>query len=382
MLGVILCCFTGLAEATKYLHGVALLLFALASFVAIAMVWLRVRQVRCQYELRTRWLFLVWIAFALIFAVLHPISQRHVLGVGSDRQDALRVADFALLHGRYLYSAPTYLGNAITPLPGAVLLSLPFYFLGSVALQNLFWLALFLAFASWFFRDRSTALVMVLLTFGAYTTNLDDFLVGGDYFINALYVSIAFAAALTAYEEEMPSWLQTAAAVLLGIAICSRPIYVVAFPLLLAYLLQHRGPVPAWRALLVSGLTAAVLSFPVYLYHPAHFAPLHIRHKLDFIPASYHAVIVLPTLGILVSCIGFFTRLTRPRVYLLFGLSLFAMVGIPGWIEWFQNPFSLGGWYGVGLSAVPSLFFMLWILSRYQQTSRRLRHSQSSAASA
>ncbi len=377
LLGVILCCFTGFAEAAKYLHGLRLLFLALeiAVFAAAAMVWLRVRHLNSAYELRTRWLFFTWAAFALIFAVLHPISQRHVLGVGSDREDALRVADFTLLHGRYLYDAPTYLGNAITPLPGAVMLSLPFYFLGSVAIQNLFWLALFLAFVAWFFRDRSTALIMALLTFAAYTTNLDDFLVGGDYFINALYVCIAFALTLVTVEEDMPGWMQLAAAIFLGFAICSRPIYVVAFPLLLAYLWQRRGPAPAMRALLVSGCTAVLLSLPFYLYSPAHFAPLHLRHKLDFIPARYHATIALPALGLLVACIGFFIRLTRPRVYLLFGLSLFAMVGIPGWIEWFQNPFTLGGWYGVGLSAVPSLFFMLWILAHYQQTARRLRKS-------
>ena len=376
-LGVILCCLTGLAEAAKYLHGTSLLFLALAimALVIAAMVWLRRWNLNSAYELRSRWLVLLWVAFTLLFAVLYPISQRHILGIGSDRQDALRVADYALLHRRYLYSAQTYLGNAITPLPGAVLFSLPFYLLGSIALQNIFWLAIFLAFASWFFRDRSTALIMVLLTFGAYTTNLDDFLVGGDYFINALYVCIAFAAAITAFEQDMPAWLQTSSAIFLGFAICSRPIYVVAFPLLLAYLWRRRGIVPAVRALLISGLTAAVLSFPFYLYDPAHFAPLHIRDKLDFIPARYHASVVLPALGILVACIGFFTRLTRSQVYFLFGLSLFVMVGIPGWIEWFQYPFTLAGWYGIGLSAVPSLFFMLWILDRYQQTGRRLRKS-------
>jgi len=377
ILGVAVCCLTGLAEAAKYLHGAELLLLALAiaASVAVVMVWLRFRRLNSGGELRVRWLVLLWAAFTLLFAVFHPISQHHILGVGSDRQDALRAADFTLLHARYLYDARTFLGNAITPLPGAVLLSLPFYLLGSVALQNLLWLALFLAFASWFFRDRSTAFVFVLLALGASSINLDDFLVGGDYFINALYVCIAFALTLVTFEEDMPTWMQVAAAVLLGFAIDSRPIYVVAFPLLLAYLWQRRGPAPAMRALLISGCTAALLSLPFYLYSPAHFAPLHIRHKLDFIPARYHATIALPALGLLVSCIGFFTRLTRPRVYLLLGLSLFAMVGIPGWIEWFQKPFTVSGWYGIGLSAVPCLFFMLWILSRYQQTARRLRKS-------
>jgi len=375
---MIACLLTGFAEVAKYFHGAMQVFFAvaIASVVVVLMVWLRWRTLRAERELRIRWLVVLWAAFALVFAVLNPISQRHILGVGSDREDALRVADYALLHGRYLYDAHTYLGNAITPLPGAILLSVPFYLLGSVALQNLAWLALFIAFACWFLRDRAAALVFVLLLFGASSGNLDDFVVGGDFLINALYVCIAFALVITTVEEDMPAWMQVAAAVFLGFAVDSRPIYVVAFPLLLAYLWQHRGPAPAIRALLISGCTAVILSLPFYFYSPAHFAPLHVEHKLDFIPARYHATVLFPALGLLTACAGFFVPLTRVRVFVLFGLSLFMMVAIPGWIQWFEQPFTVNGWYGVALSGLPGLFFMFWLFDKYQRTGRCLRSAR------
>lgn len=375
IVGVIAFSLAGIAEITKYFHGPKQFLFAIAiaASVTLVMIWLRWRHLNSTHELRIRWLVILWAGFTLLFAILYPISQRHVLGVGSDREDALRVADHLLIHGRYLYDGHTFLGNSITPLPGAVLLALPFYFLGSVALQNLLWLALFIAFSSWFFRNRSTALAYVLILLGASAGNMDDFVVGGDFFINELYVCIAFALVLAACEDEIPAWMQFAAGVLLGFAVDSRPIYVVVFPLLFAYLWKRLGPAPALRAVLISGFTALLLSVPFYLYDPAHFAPLHIKHKLDFIPAQYHATIVLPVFGLLVSCIGFFIPLTRPRVYLLIGLSLFVMLGIPGWIRWFEHPFTLYGWYGVGLSGVPAPFITLWIFSHYQQTGRRLR---------
>jgi hypothetical protein len=375
VLGVIACSLTGFAQITKYFHGAELVFFAvgIALVVVLAMLWLRWRHLKTDRELGILWLVLLWSLFALLFAVLFPISQRHILGVGSDRADALRVADSALMHSRYPYDAKTYLGNSVTPLPGAVLLSIPFYLMGNVSLQNLLWLAIFIGFSCRFFRDRSTALIYVLLLLGTSVGNLDDFVVGGDFLVNTIYVCVAVALVLATHEEKAPLWSQIASEVFLGLAVDSRPIYVVVFPLLLAYLWQRRGRNVAIRALLISGCTAALLSIPFYLYDPAHFAPLHVRHKLDFIPAKYHATFLFPALGLLGSCVGFFIRLSRQRVYLLLGISLLLMVGVPGLIEWFCAPFTLPGWYGLGLLGLPGLFFSLCIVAKYQDTGHRLR---------
>lgn len=78
------------------------------------------------------------------FAVLFPHFNSQLPGHGSDRDDALNTAIAAVLHGEYPYARTTYLGNPITPLPGA-LLALPFWLLGNSAFQAVAWLAVWSA---------------------------------------------------------------------------------------------------------------------------------------------------------------------------------------------------------------------------------------------
>src|SRR5215470_16981462 len=85
---------------------------------------------------------------ALLFAIAYPIVNTHIPGIGSDDDDALNIAVAELFHGRYPYYARTYLGNLIHHFPGAFLLAAPFVALGSSAIQNLAWLAV------WFFILR------------------------------------------------------------------------------------------------------------------------------------------------------------------------------------------------------------------------------------
>lgn len=159
-----------------------------------------------------------------------------------------------MVNGQYPYYAKTYLGNAISPLPGAIILATPFYLLGNVSLQNCVWLAVFLWFGSIYFRERSTALMAVLLTLGGALVNLDDFVVGGDFVINGIYVAVSLYLVLLAYEKNTPLIQQIGACILLGLAVDSRPPYIVVFPLLAAYLWQHRGASVAFRAVLITGL--------------------------------------------------------------------------------------------------------------------------------
>src|SRR4051812_33951082 len=94
-------------------------------------------------------LFLAAVLFALIVvtvAVVYPRANVHSGVRGSDRDDAANLAARHLLDLEYPYSTPTYLGNLISQLPGAVLLAAPFVAFTSSGYQNLFWLlALFLA---------------------------------------------------------------------------------------------------------------------------------------------------------------------------------------------------------------------------------------------
>lgn len=242
VLGMIGGGLAGFAPVTKYFDGWMLVLFAIAIAVCVSalMLWLRGRHLSGG-ELRAGWLVLPWCVFVLLFIVLFPLANGHTLGAGSDRADALRIAASALVHGHYPYRALTYLGHPITPLPGAVLLAIPFFLLGNVSLQNLLWLALFLLFSQWFFRHRSTAIISVLLLLGASAARLDDFVVGGDFLVNAMYVCAAAALVMAAHQGDRTVWMRIAAGVFLGLAIDSRPVYIVVVPLLVAYVLQRRG---------------------------------------------------------------------------------------------------------------------------------------------
>jgi hypothetical protein len=70
---------------------------------------------------------------------IYPKANIHTPMRGSDRDDALLDATSALLRGEFPYSRPTYLGNPITPLPGALLLAVPFVLAGNAALANALW---------------------------------------------------------------------------------------------------------------------------------------------------------------------------------------------------------------------------------------------------
>jgi len=45
----------------------------------------------------------------------------------------------AMFDGKYPYYETSFLGNPISPMPGALLIALPFYVLGWTALQNIVW---------------------------------------------------------------------------------------------------------------------------------------------------------------------------------------------------------------------------------------------------
>src|SRR5206468_5533158 len=80
----------------------------------------------------------------VIFAIGYPIANTHIPGMGSDDDDAMNIAVLELLNGHFFYYVRTYLDNLIHHLPGAFLLAAPFVLFGTSALQNLFWLMLFL----------------------------------------------------------------------------------------------------------------------------------------------------------------------------------------------------------------------------------------------
>ncbi|HEY3928598.1 MAG TPA: hypothetical protein VGL89_09500 [Candidatus Koribacter sp.] len=297
-------------QLAKYFHRAAPLAMCagIAGIVGLLLLSEKTRDVSIV------WPIIVWALVVALYFILYPIALRHPVDGGSDGEDALRVADSALLQGRFPYYRETYLHNPITPLPGALLLSLPFGHRPS--LQNPLWLTVILGFLLVWLRTRKSTLLFLLIFVLFDPGVLDDLVVGGDYFINALYI----AAAVWLLGTTSPPWKYIAAA-LLGVAICSRVTYAVVPPVVfLALWQQNKRSAIICTTIIVA--VAAALVLPFLLYDPQHFSPLRVADKIPYPAAST----VLPCLALAIAFSSAFVRLTLARVYAFIGAALGAML--------------------------------------------------------
>ena len=242
---------------------------------------------------------------AVAVAIVYPVADVHLPGAGSDRDNALRDATNALLRGRHPYDEPTYLGNPITPLPGALLLAVPFVAANAIWLQNFFWLGALFVLARHRLRDSRQALVLLCLV-GGTPAVAHELAVGGDLLANGIYVSVALAC-FAGTVGQRTTWRAIGAAVLLGIAFASRLTYPYLFPLVLAYAWRVAGPPRAILSAATTALTFAILTVPLYLWAPDRFAPLHMRTKVmrvaDVIPRPDIVIPAIAVAGAVIVCI-------------------------------------------------------------------------------
>jgi hypothetical protein len=251
-------------------------------------------------ERRARWLALAtFVGLAVLFAVGYPLANSGRFGAGSDADEALNQAARALLHGHFPYYERTYLGQPITPMPGELLLAMPFLALGNTAYQSLFWLGAG-AVALWKCWDRDTArtwlfCVLVLLTCPAV---LHLFVVGADYAANTLMVLVLSLALVTSAARHTRKLALCGLAALLGIAISSRANFGFVFPLVASRLLQTHRRSTAVLLVAVAIVAACAVTLPFLAFDPAHFSPLHTRTKLTTLGGVLpHADLVLPAIA-------------------------------------------------------------------------------------
>jgi hypothetical protein len=356
------------APIYKYLHHglatAALLLGVL--FLVLGMFWLdRMNQQRCQ--IHSGWFVVLFLVFIAVFAVLYPLSLKHTLNAGSDREDALRISLSAVQHHEYPYAARTFLGNPPTPLPGVLLLAAPFYALGHIAWQNFVWLALFFLFAIRFFRYRATALFFLAVFLLLAPANLSDITSGGDYLTNFFYVMIAVVLFIRTLDRKW--YVCVPAAMFLGITLSSRIVYVVLLVPLLALALQRTTRFRTAALIVTVLVTAMAVTLPIFAPHAVTRLLQQLNQnapKLRYVPSVLHAGWTLPLLAVIVVCAGFFVRMTFSRLQLVFSVASFVMLA-PFVVTFALHSEKLR--YNFSYLGICVLSFALWALSRYERLS-------------
>jgi hypothetical protein len=340
-------------------------------FIALGMHWLDQLNQQ-QLQISAGWFLLLFLILTAAFVVLYPISLKHTLNVGSDREDALRIELNAVHNHQYPYNARTFLGNPPTPLPGAMLLDAPFFALGHVAWQNFLWLAFFFIFTIRFFRYRATALFFLIVFLLLSPLNLGDFTSGGDYLTNFFYLTIAVALFIRSLDRAFYACVP--AALFLGVTLSSRIIYAVILIPLLALTLQRASRSRAIVLFVIVLLVAAAVTLPIFAPHAVTHLLQQLNQnapKLRNIPAALHPGWTLPLIAVIVACISSFTRVTFSRLLLTFSITSFVMIA-PFVLSFALHSEKMR--LNFSYLCVCALAFFLWALSRYELMPLRASH--------
>lgn len=309
-------------EPMKYLGPGGTIVIDLAAAIGIGLLlWFALR---FPSRPTLAWFSLLCVVVALLGVVIYPMANSGLYGVGSDRDDALRVTLDAALSGAYPYGVTTYLGNPPTPMPGAMLLALPFHLLGDVALQNLFWLTVLVFWARSRFRSSSLAFATLVVLL-ATPAILQDLTSGGDYFVNAIYVVVAADLALQA-QGSQHRWARYLGLLFLCVAVSSRPVYAVVGLAVAAQVIRLHGAVRALAFSLGAAAICAAINLPLYLYDPTRFPTAHLLGKLDSQAAGSALKLLLPASACLIAGVCLRLRPTRANLFRVCALSLGVML--------------------------------------------------------
>ena len=251
-------------------------------------------------------LFLLFLGLLILLQLMvYPLADSGQLGFYSDRDEAIDIGARRLLAGEFPYSCRAVSGihlgcpeqgNLILPLPGALVLSLPFMFLGGSATQVFFWLTLLYLISRHISNSPRQACTYVLTIFALSPILLAEILTGGDLISNTLAVSSLTLLALNARTVGK----QMAFGFMLGIALSWRAHFLlICFPLLAFHAVNGQIR-PFLRIATATALGFALVTVPIALWDPAQFTPVQSSEKLSrFSHLLPHASVVAPLLAAL-----------------------------------------------------------------------------------
>lgn len=230
----------------------------------------------------------VFLALAtLSLLLIHPLANaRNDQGEGSDSDEAIRIATERLLSGLPPYAEATYLGNPITPLPGALLLYVPSQILmGSTLLMAPVLLGVTLMLLAKVDKKSLNPLVIAL---GVSPLFWQSWVTGGDYIVIGL---LAFA--LGAYILSTQGLARLVVpSIFLGLTCASRPTMLLVTSAILLIGIAVARSCRALLAISISLITALIIVLPVYFWDPATFTPFHVVSKAGGTSTGVAAIVL------------------------------------------------------------------------------------------
>jgi hypothetical protein len=268
--------YLGLAGLASYVATVLVALFVGYRYV---LPWVLAA---CSERLAVRLAVAAWLVLLTAFVVVYPIANAGIVGGGTDRDEALNIAVWELLAGRYPYYPRTYLNAPISPLPGAILLAMPFVLLGNSAYQNLFWIAIFYLVMAHWLKDHRVALLICDTVLVLSPLFWQEFLTGGDLLANSLFICVFTLLLLQVQLDSAASFAKKMlVTILFGIGLSSRLNYLLLLLPVCSLLWQARGWRSALKYMALICATTVMITLPLYIYDPAGFSPLHTLRKVN-----------------------------------------------------------------------------------------------------
>ncbi len=320
-LGLALCLLIPSAGVVqKYLGTPLVAVYLILGLVGVLLAekWIYPRLISLNSKLALALLVFTFCIVIVSFAVVYPLAQSGAVGGGSDADDGLNDAAARILQGQYPYYLRTYLDNALSPLPGAIFLAVPFVLLGNSSYQNLFWFAAFASALSFRLRNFGLALALVWSILISPTV-MSNIVTGTDYTANAIYVLlITWWMVKVITRSEAPLWQKIILSVLLGVALSSRSNFILILPLLFSALVQNAGWSAAAKYLTLTCLALAAITIPFWLYDQAEFSPLYqqARKVGEFETVFPSPGLLIPIMASIIAVALSFSRMTSDCIVL------------------------------------------------------------------
>lgn len=279
--------FTSSGLVQKYVGLTGLLGYSVGVIVAIRVLCGFHARIATKLDAWFRPLILAIMAMlAASFLGLHPIEDGRGPGHSSDRDEGLELAVTRMQSGLNPYYPQNPVAGPLSLLPGAILLSAPFVWLGSVGLQNVFWLGAFAWILGRLSKNRTLPWLMIGGLLCLSPSTLYEFISGGDMISNGAYVACFLCFFWQAWMAERPRLLhQVLTGMLLAIGLASRANFILLLPLVGAAIWHGGNWKCASAAVSLVTTSYLLLVVPFYWWDPSAFTPLMSKNKLAFAEA-------------------------------------------------------------------------------------------------